>query len=56
MIVGVYVVFIDLMVDEYGEGSYNKGFYVLIFFDIMIVKLFMNRVIFNWELIICDGG
>ncbi|MBF4242227.1 YjbH domain-containing protein, partial [Vibrio anguillarum] len=56
VIAGVYTVFTDLTADEYGEGSYNKGFYVSIPFDIMTVKPSTNRAILNWEPITRDGG
>lgn len=56
VIAGVYAVFTDLTADEYGEGSYNKGFYVSIPFDIMTVKPSTNRAILNWEPITRDGG
>ncbi|UTZ40097.1 YjbH domain-containing protein [Vibrio campbellii] len=56
VIVGAYATMTDLTPDEYGEGSYNKGFYVSIPFDIMTVKPSTNRGVIGWQPITRDGG
>lgn len=56
VIVGAYATLTDLTADEYGEGSYNKGFYVSIPFDLMTVKPSTNRAKISWQPITRDGG
>ncbi|EGA69191.1 hypothetical protein VISI1226_14866 [Vibrio sinaloensis DSM 21326] len=56
VIVGAYATFTDLTAEEYGEGSYNKGFYVSIPMDIMTVKPSTSRAQIAWEPITRDGG
>ncbi|WP_076588958.1 YjbH domain-containing protein [Vibrio ostreicida] len=56
VIVGAYATFTDLTAEEYGEGSYNKGFYVSIPLDIMTIKPSVSRAKISWEPITRDGG
>ncbi|WP_159656107.1 YjbH domain-containing protein [Vibrio atypicus] len=56
VIVGAYATLTDLTAEEYGEGSYNKGFYVSIPMDIMTVKPSTSRTQLAWEPITRDGG
>ncbi|USD60292.1 YjbH domain-containing protein [Vibrio sp. SCSIO 43140] len=56
VIAGAYASFTDLSSEEFGEGSFTKGFYVSIPFDIMTVKPSANRASFNWQPITRDGG
>ncbi|OLQ87310.1 hypothetical protein BIY21_17280 [Vibrio ponticus] len=56
VIVGAYATLTDLTEEEYGEGSYNKGFYVSIPFDLMTVKPSTNRAKISWQPITRDGG
>ncbi|MCG7489679.1 YjbH domain-containing protein [Vibrio sp. Of14-4] len=56
IIVGVYATKTDLTAEEYGEGSYNKGFYISIPFDILTVKPSTNRAVISWEPLTRDGG
>ena len=56
IIVGVYATKTDLTAEEYGEGSYNKGFYLSIPFDILTVKPSTNRAVISWEPLTRDGG
>ncbi|MCG6418194.1 YjbH domain-containing protein, partial [Vibrio fluvialis] len=46
----------DLTTEEYGEGSYNKGFYVSVPFDIMTIKPSTSRANIAWQPITRDGG
>ena len=56
VIVGAYATFTDLTAEEYGEGSYNKGFYISIPLDIMTRKPSTGRAKISWEPITRDGG
>ncbi|BBM65873.1 WbfB protein [Vibrio alfacsensis] len=56
MIVGAFATITDLTTEEYGEGSYNKGFYVSIPFDVMTVKPSTSRGTVAWQPITRDGG
>lgn len=56
VIVGAYATLTDLTEEEYGEGSYNKGFYVSVPFDLMTVKPSTNRAKISWQPITRDGG
>ncbi|WP_439333855.1 YjbH domain-containing protein [Vibrio agarilyticus] len=56
MIVGAYATKTDLTTEEYGEGSYNKGFYVSIPFDMLTIKPSVNRGTIAWQPITRDGG
>ncbi len=56
VIVGAYATFTDLTAEEYGEGSYNKGFYISIPMDIMTIKPSTSRAKISWEPITRDGG
>ncbi len=54
--VGAYATLTELTEEEYGEGSYNKGFYISIPFDIMTVKPSTSRANIAWQPITRDGG
>lgn len=56
VIVGAYATKTDLTSEEYGEGSYNKGFYVSIPFDVMSNKPSTTRGVLAWQPITRDGG
>ncbi|EGQ8808771.1 YjbH domain-containing protein [Vibrio parahaemolyticus] len=55
-IAGAFASFTDLSADEFGEGSFTKGFYLSIPFDIMTVKPSNNRANFSWQPLTRDGG
>ncbi len=56
IIVGAYATLTNLTADEYGEGSYNKGFYISIPLDILTVKPSTSRANIGWEPLTRDGG
>ncbi|WP_456296382.1 YjbH domain-containing protein [Vibrio sp. AK197] len=56
VIVGAYATITDLTAEDYGEGSYNKGFYISLPLDIMTVKPSTDRAAINWQPITRDGG
>ncbi|PSW11188.1 hypothetical protein C9J01_17165 [Photobacterium rosenbergii] len=56
VIAGAFVAQTNLSADEFGEGSYNKGFYLSIPFDVMTVKPSTNRATISWLPLTRDGG
>lgn len=56
VIAGAYASFTNMSAAEYGEGSFTKGFYISIPFDIMTVKPSANRANLFWQPITRDGG
>lgn len=56
VIVGAYATMTDLTPEQYGEGSYNKGFYISIPMDIMTIKPSTSRTQIGWQPITRDGG
>ncbi|WBA10873.1 YjbH domain-containing protein [Salinivibrio kushneri] len=54
--VGAYASKTDLSADEYGEGSFTKGFYVSIPFDLLSVKPTTSRGRLSWQPLQRDGG
>lgn len=56
VITGFYASITDLTTEEFGEGSFTKGFYLSIPYDIMTVKPSNNRANFSWQPITRDGG
>lgn len=56
VIAGAFASFTDLSAEEFGEGSFTKGFYISIPYDIMTVKPSTNRANFSWQPLTRDGG
>ncbi|WP_261882408.1 YjbH domain-containing protein [Vibrio pelagius] len=56
VIAGAFVSLTDLSEEDFGEGSYTKGFYVSIPFDLLTVKPSSNRTQFTWQPLTRDGG
>ncbi|MCA0935158.1 YjbH domain-containing protein [Vibrio alginolyticus] len=56
VIAGAFASISDLSADEFGEGSFTKGFYISIPYDIMTVKPSNNRANFSWQPLTRDGG
>ncbi|MBV1838991.1 YjbH domain-containing protein [Photobacterium ganghwense] len=56
VIAGAFAAFTDLSSEEFGEGSFNKGFYISIPFDVMTVKPSTNRATISWLPLSRDGG
>ena len=46
----------DMSVEEYGEGSFTKGFRIDIPFDVMAGQHSRVRSVFQWEPLTRDGG
>jgi hypothetical protein len=56
VLVGAYASITNMSADEYGEGSFTKGFYISIPLDLLSVKSSTSRVSFNWQPLTRDGG
>jgi len=56
IIVGAYAAKTDVSADEYGEGSFTKGFYLSIPFDLMQIYDSVGRASFGWTPLTRDGG
>lgn len=56
IIAGAYASFTDLSSDDFGEGSFTKGFYVSIPFDVLTIKPSRTRAFLNWQPLTRDGG
>lgn len=54
--VGAYAAITDMSSEEYGEGSFTKGFYVSIPFDLFSLKSATGRGRIPWIQISRDGG
>lgn len=56
IVVGAYAAITDMSAAEYGEGSFSKGFYVSIPFDVFSLKSATGRGRIPWIPISRDGG
>lgn len=56
ILVGAYAAITDMSSEEYGEGSFTKGFYVSIPFDLFSLKSATGRGRIPWVPIARDGG
>ncbi|OEE49338.1 hypothetical protein A1OS_23515 [Enterovibrio norvegicus] len=56
VIAGAFVTKTDLSAEEFGEGSFNKGFYISIPFDVFTVQPSANRALIQWIPLTRDGG
>lgn len=56
IVVGAYAAVTDMSSEEYGEGSFTKGFYVSIPFDLFSLKSATGRGRIPWIPIARDGG
>ncbi|MEH8175701.1 YjbH domain-containing protein [Aeromonas veronii] len=56
VILGGYATFTDVSADEYGEGSFTKGIYVTIPFDLMLLKPTTAQGSIGWVPLTRDGG
>lgn len=56
IIVGAYAAFTDVSSEEYGEGSFTKGFYISIPTDLFLLEPSKGRGAFPWVPISRDGG
>ncbi|HGE6125634.1 TPA: YjbH domain-containing protein [Vibrio cholerae] len=56
VIVGAFATKTDLSADEFGEGSFTKGFYISVPLEMMTAKHNTNRAAISWMPIQRDGG
>ncbi|MFT6270915.1 MAG: hypothetical protein ACJAVV_003754, partial [Alphaproteobacteria bacterium] len=56
LIVGAYAAFTNVSAEEYGEGSFTKGFYISIPFDLLSLTPAKGRGSIPWIPIGRDGG
>lgn len=56
VIVGAFAAFTDVSSEEYGEGSFTKGFFINIPFDLMSVRPTRERVGISWAPLMRNGG
>jgi hypothetical protein len=56
MIIGAYASRTNMSAEDFGEGSFTKGFYLSIPFDTVSLKPTNSRGYLNWQPITRDGG
>ncbi len=56
VVLGGYATFTNVSADEYGEGSFTKGIYVTIPFDLMLLKPTTAKGSIGWVPLTRDGG
>lgn len=56
VIVGAYATKTNVSAEDYGEGSFNKGFYISLPFDIFQMENSVGRANIGWTPITRDGG
>ncbi|WP_109123767.1 YjbH domain-containing protein [Dyella sp. C11] len=53
---GAYATKTNVSAQQFGEGSFDKGIYISIPFDLMLPRSTMTRAAFVWDPLIRDGG
>lgn len=53
---GIWATFTNVSQKDYGEGSFDKGFYISIPFDLLLPKSTRSVTTFVWDPLIRDGG
>ncbi|EGN74597.1 putative lipoprotein (DUF940) [Idiomarina sp. A28L] len=53
---GAFAAFTDMSTADFGEGSFNKGFFINIPFDLFTISPSRSRVNFGWSPLTRDGG
>lgn len=56
VILGGYATFTNVSADKYGEGSFTKGIYVTIPFDLMLIHPTTTKGTIGWVPLTRDGG
>ncbi|OSO91799.1 hypothetical protein B7E00_10060 [Aeromonas hydrophila] len=56
IVMGAYATLTDVSADEYGEGSFTKGIYVTIPFDLMLIRPTTSKGTIGWVPLTRDGG
>jgi hypothetical protein len=53
---GAYATRTNVSAQQFGEGSFDKGIYLSIPFDLMLPRSTVYRASFVWDPLIRDGG
>ncbi len=53
---GIWATFTDVSAKQFGEGSFDKGFYLTIPFDLMLPRSTPTTTTLIWQPLIRDGG
>jgi hypothetical protein len=53
---GGFATFTNVSAHQFGEGSFNKGFYLTIPFDLFTIRSTTQRATFSWVPLTRDGG
>ena len=56
IVVGAYAAFTNVSAEEYGEGSFTKGFYITVPVDLFVFRPATGKAKFPWIPIARDGG
>ncbi|MFC3915069.1 YjbH domain-containing protein [Pseudaeromonas sharmana] len=56
VVMGAYATFTDVTAEEYGEGSFTKGFYLTIPLDLLLVHPTTRTGSIGWSPLTRDGG
>lgn len=56
VVAGAFATFTDVSSEDYGEGSFTKGFYVSIPFDLLTVNPSTSSATISWVPLTRDGG
>lgn len=56
IVAGAYATFTNVSAEEYGEGSFTKGFYITIPFDLLLVRPTTAQGAIGWSPLTRDGG
>lgn len=56
IILGAYAAFTDISTADFGEGSFNKGFFIEIPFELFSVNPSRGRLGYGWSPLTRDGG
>ena len=56
IVLGAFAAFTDMSTAEFGEGSFNKGFFISMPFDLFTVSPSRGRLNFGWTPLTRDGG
>lgn len=56
IVLGAFAAFTDMSTAEFGEGSFNKGFFISMPFDLFTISPSRSRLNFGWTPLTRDGG
>jgi hypothetical protein len=56
IVMGAYATLTDVSAEEYGEGSFTKGIYITVPFDLMLIRPTTSKGTIGWVPLTRDGG